>query len=75
MKSPMIQALEDILQHRMDERDVAEDSFVNANYIGDKIAIINARVDMIKSYEQIRIAESKLKIAKARGRYESNAAS
>ena len=50
MKSPMIQALEDILQHRMDERDVAEDSFVNANYIGDKIAIINARLDMIKSY-------------------------
>jgi len=75
MKSPMIQTLEDNLQRCMEDRDTAENTFVDANYIGDKIAIINARLDMMKSYENIKITESKLKIALARGRYESNPAS
>jgi len=75
MKSPMIQTLEDTLERYLKERDIAENAFVDANYIGDKIAIINARVELVKSYESIRITESKLKIAKARGRYESNPAS
>lgn len=75
MKSPMIQTLEDTLLRYIKEREIAEDAFVGANYIGDKLAIINSRVEMIGSYENIRITESKLKIALARGRYESNPAS
>jgi len=75
MKSPMIQALNDTLIRQLKEREIAEDTFVNANYIGDKFSIINARVEMVKAYENIRITESKLKIELARGRYESNPAS
>jgi len=71
----MIQTLEDTVERYLKERDIAENTFVDANYVGDKIAIINARAEMMKSYENLRITESKLKIAKARGRYESNPAS
>jgi len=75
MKSLMVQMLEANLQTYLKERANAEDTFINANYIGNKIDIINARVEMIKTYENIKIAESKLKIALARGRYESNSSS
>ena len=75
MKSLIIHTLEVKLQRQIDERDVAEDNFVDAKHIGTKIHIINARVEMVKSYEKVRVTESKLKIAKARGRYESNPAS